>query len=291
VVSKREIRKQRVASVQADRAADRAGGRQRRRRKRTVAIVAGVVSLMMILPLAAGLISIFTGGNNSSSATTTSTVAIPTTTTIPAFVNPGLSIAAPVPCPATDGTEARATTFAGPPPTCIDPSATYIADVVTPKGTVQLTIDPALDAVAANLFVVMSEYGFFDGLPIFTSAIDGPAVSGDAGAIEPGFAVPATPATIPVDGGSPYKIGSVVMAADQAQSINTRFAILTTQNVVDALAANPVNPVIGEVSGGIDVLTAIVEDQAAVLSNSTDLVTWLGIAIRIESVNISVSAG
>jgi len=291
VVSKREIRKQRVARVQADRAADRAGGRQRQRKKRTTAIVAVVLSLMMILPLAAGLISILTGGSNHSSATTTSTVPIPTTTTIPPFVEPGLSIAAPVPCPATGGTEARATTFAGAPPTCIDPSATYIADVVTPKGTVQLTINPALDTVAANLFVVMSEYGFFDGLPIFTSAIDGPAVSGDAGAIDPGFAVPATPATIPAGGGSPYKIGSVVMAADQGQTINTRFAILTTQSVADALAANPVNPVIGEVSAGLDVLTAIVEDRTAVMSNTTDLVTWLGSAIRIESINISVSAG
>jgi len=244
---------------------------------------------MMILPLAAGLISIFTGGSNNS-ATTTSTVPV-STTTIPPFVEAGLSVAAPVPCPATDGTQARATSFSGPPPTCIDPAATYVADVVTPKGTVQITVDPTLDEVAANLFVVMSEYGYFEGLPIFTSAIDGPAISGDAGAIQPGFVVPATPATIPAGADSPYKIGSVVMAADQNQTINTRFAIITSQDVVDALSANPVNPVIGEVSAGLDVVTAIVEEQAAVLNSATDLVTWLDSAIRIDSIDVSVATG
>jgi len=245
---------------------------------------------MMILPLAAGLIGIFAGGNNSPSETTASTVPV-STTTVPPFVEPGLSIDAPVPCPAADGTEVRATSFAEPPPTCIDPAATYTADIVTPKGPLQLTINPTLDAVAANLFVVMAEYGFYDGLPIFTSVIDGPAVSGDPGSIDPGFSVPATPATIPSGADSPYKIGSVVMTADQSQTINTGFAIITSQDMADALGGNPVHPVIGEVSSGLDVVTAIVEDPAAVLSNTTDLITWLDNAIRIESVSISVSSG
>ncbi len=289
MVSKREIRKQRTARVQAERAADRAGGRQRRRKQRTKAIVAAVLAMMMILPLAAGLITVFTGGSTSSS-TVTSTLPV-TTTTIPPFVDPAATVAAPVPCPAFDGTEQRATSFGGPPPMCIDPALNYTAEVVTDMGTVVLSIDPSLDTEAANLFVVMANYRYFEGLPIFTSAIDGPAVTGDAGSIDPGFAVQATSAVAPDGSDSPYQVGSVVMAADQSRTINTRFAIVTTQAVADALASNPVNPVIGTVTSGLDVVTSIVEDQAAVLTSATDLVAWLDNAIRIRSVTVTSSAG
>ncbi len=280
-------------------AAERAGGRQRRRRRRIIGVMAALVSLAMILPLAAGIFSIVTGGNSSDSAGPTSTTP---TATIPAFVKPGRTITGPIPCPATDGTELRTTTFSGPPPMCIDPAATYSVDVATTKGNVVLTIDPSLDAEAANLFIVLAEYHYFEGLPIYTNAVDGPAISGDAGSLDPGFSIAATPAvpttstsastpatSTGTSGGAAYRIGSVVMAADRNQRISTRFAVVISQDVADALSANPVNPVIGEVSSGLGVLTSIVEDPAAVLGDPATLGSWLDNAIRIDSVSVTRS--
>ncbi len=253
--------------------------------------MAAIVSLAMIVPLAAGIISIATGGN-SDTADTTAT--IPTTTiTIPQFVEPGRTLTGEVPCPAADGTEIRTTTFSGPPPMCIDTQATYSVTLSTDRGDAVLSVDPSLDAEAANLFVVLAQFGYFDGLPIYTSSIGGPAISGDAGGIDPGFSVPAIPVTTttgadvsaPVD--SPYQIGSVVMASDTNQRLDTRFAVVMSQDVVDALSANPLNPVIGHVSAGLDVLGSIVDDPATVLGDLANLESWLAGAVRIDSVTVT----
>jgi len=257
--------------------------------------MAAIVSLAMILPLAAGIFAIATGGNSSDPVAVVTTTVPTTTITTPAFVAPGRTITGEVPCPATDGTEIRATTFSGPPPMCIDTGATYSVDLVTSRGDVVVSISPALNAEAANLFVVLAQYGYFTDLPVYTSAIDGPAISGDAGGLDAGFSIPASPLDAGTGDGttdpastSAYQIGSVLMAADQDLLISTRFAVVTTQDVADALSAAPVHPVIGQVASGLDVLTAIVEDQAAVLGSSPDITTWLNNAIRIESVSVSV---
>lgn len=293
MVSKQQASRQRQARERAAEAERRSGGRQRRRRRIIIAVVAAIASLAMVLPLAAGIFAIATGGGSTDSADVATTTVPTTTVTAPAFVTAGRTITGEVPCPAADGTELRTTTFSGPPPMCIDTSATYSVDLVTSQGDVVLSIDPTLDPVAANLFVVLAEYGYFTGLPVYTSAIDGPAISGDAGSIQPGFAIPATPVDLGATGSdaSPqptYRIGSVIMAADQDQLINTRFAVVTTQEVADALSAAPVHPVIGQVSSGLDVLMAIVGDQAAVLGSSADIATWLSNAIRIDSVSVSI---
>jgi len=253
--------------------------------------MAAIISLAMIVPLAAGIIAIATGGSSNTSDTITTIP--PTTITVPLFVEPGRTLTGEVPCPATDGTELRTTTFSGPPPMCIDIRATYSATVSTANGDAVLTIDPSLDAEAANLFVVLAQFGYFNGLPIYTSSVGGPAISGDAGGIDPGFSVLATPVTITTGVGasapdeSPYKIGSVVMAADANQRLDTRFAVVMSQDVVDALTANPVNPVIGHVTSGLDVLTSIVDDPTSVLGDLANIGSWLDGAIRIDSVTVN----
>lgn len=291
MVSKREANKQRTARIQTADAAKRAGGRKKRRQRKIVGAMAAIVSLAMIVPLAAGIIAIATGGSSSSSATT---VTLPSTTiTIPSFVDPGRTITGDMTCPATDGTEVRTTTFSGPPPMCIDTQSTYSATLSTASGEVVFNIDPSLDVEAANLFIVLAQFGFFDGLPVYTSSIGGPAISGDAGGIDPGFSVLATPITtttstdISIPAESPYQIGDVVMAADTNQRLDTRFAVLMNQDVVDALATNPVNPVIGTVTSGLDVLRTIVDDPATVLGDVANIGSWLDGAIRIDSISVN----
>ncbi len=233
--------------------------------------MAAFLSLAMIIPLAAGVLTLVTGDD-----TPTTTLPTTTTTTIPDFVDAGRTLTVDTPCPATDGTEERTTTFATPPPICIDTTATYSAALNTQLGDIVLTIDPALDADAANLFIVMADYGFFDGLPLFNIIPDGLAISGDAGVIDAGFSIPATP----VDGDEPYGVNSVVMFADTNGQMATRFGLITSQEVVDALVPDPAHPVIGEVTGGIDLLNSILADPGTI-NESIDTV------IRIDSVSIT----
>lgn len=232
--------------------------------------MAAFLSLAMIVPLAAGVLTLVTSDD-------TPTTTLPTpTTTIPDFVDAGRTLTVDTPCPATDGTEERTTTFATPPPICIDTTATYSVALTTELGDIVLAIDPALDPDAANLFVVMAEYGFFDGLPLFNIIPEGLAISGDAGVIDAGFSIPATP----VDGDDPYGVNSVVMFADDGGQIATRFGLITSQEVIDALATDPAHPVIGEVTGGIDLLNSILSDPGTI-NESLDTV------IRIDSVSIA----
>ena len=56
-------------------------------------------------------------------------------------------------------------TFAGPPPTCIDPDATYTATFTTTKGDFTATLDPQRAPVTVNNFVVLARYHFYDGVP------------------------------------------------------------------------------------------------------------------------------
>ena len=67
------------------------------------------------------------------------------------------------PCPAEDGSTEMPDTFDGPPELCIDPEATYTAEVVTDKGsfTIELNTEGAPGNV--NNFVSLARYGYYDG--------------------------------------------------------------------------------------------------------------------------------
>ena len=50
---------------------------------------------------------------------------------------PGETLTGETPCPAADGSSPRTTTFAEPPPTCIDPAKTYTAEIADERGRLQ----------------------------------------------------------------------------------------------------------------------------------------------------------
>ncbi|MGI9576576.1 MAG: peptidylprolyl isomerase [Microthrixaceae bacterium] len=71
------------------------------------------------------------------------------------------------PCPPTEGSAERVTSFGGPPENCIDPERTsYTATFVTTEGSFTAELDPGAAPETVNNFVVLARYGYYDGTPI-----------------------------------------------------------------------------------------------------------------------------
>lgn len=216
------------------------------------------LALMLILPMAAGLIAVITGTDTQEVESTV--VDIATTTTVPtALVDQGFegaAIVGPTPCPATDGTEQRATEFSEPPPICIDASETFEVEFETPGGVVRFTIDAGLSLEGANLFVTLARFGVYEGAPIYPF----PGLIAVGGLGDAGFRVDR--AEPPADGR--YPIGSVVMLTDIDGAMEGQVMIVTDETGSAALEAANQDPIIGSLTTGlesIDVLRGLQADN------------------------------
>lgn len=69
------------------------------------------------------------------------------------------------PCPATDGSEQRRSTFDAPPEMCIDPSRSYSAGIDTTLGRFTITLDPKSAPETVNNFVVLARHRYYEGVP------------------------------------------------------------------------------------------------------------------------------
>ena len=170
---------------------------------------------------------------------------------------PGATIIGDTPCPATDGTQERTTTFESPPPVCIDESATYDATLATSEGEIVVSVDLS-DLTAANLFLTNSWYGVYDDVPFWLVIEDGLAISGDTGPGNTGFTVPARE---PARG---YEPGDVIMWADQAGGIGSQFAIVGSELIATTLnSVERAHPIVGRVSAGGEVVDSIIRVAGA----------------------------
>jgi cyclophilin family peptidyl-prolyl cis-trans isomerase len=190
----------------------------RRRRK-----VMALVGLVLALALIAGFFGVRSDEPVETGADTTADLS---TTTVPvsgdvelAFPAPGGTIDGETPCPAEDGSSPRVTTFAGPPPTCIDPSLLYEATIRTSKGELTLLLNPEQAPDAVNNFVVLSRYHYYEGQP-FThimsreSAFVAGRFDDPDGRPAPGYTVPGeAPPTI----WAPGSIGMVPTGPDTTE--------------------------------------------------------------------------
>ena len=90
-------------------------------------------------------------------------------------------------CPATDGSQEQQQEFTEYPPTCIDVTKTYTAEIVTNLGslTVELYADKA--PITVNSFVTLARYKYFDGIschriiPAFVAQCGDPTGTGNGG--------------------------------------------------------------------------------------------------------------
>lgn len=252
-------RQRRLAEEEARRRAD-----QRTRRKQRLV---GLLGLAMIFALFAGLLIAAQRSNDSSNASTGTSV---TTSTVPDLTPsvppdegtpvsvppapPGASLTGPTPCPAIDGSSPRTTSFAEPPPFCVERGADHIVTIRTTKGEIKalVSVDNAPNVV--NNFVVLARYHYWDGVPIsfiksrawFEAGSD---FADPPGVTSPGYTIDSdappqayTPVTLgmAVEPGTSKVAGTMVVAAGE-----------------QVVGLPQTTPVIGLILDGADVINQI----------------------------------
>ncbi|MEM7340936.1 MAG: peptidylprolyl isomerase [Actinomycetota bacterium] len=221
-----------------------------------VLIALGVGGLLYILSAI--------GGDDEATDTTdftlasTSSTASTTTEPIPEAAvvapEPGGSIDGAAECPAEDGSSERITSFNEAPPTCIDETATYVAEIDTTLGAITVELDASAAPETVNNFVFLARYHYYDGAP-FHRIIPGFVIQGgDAvgdplGTGNPGYAIGDE---LPTAGD--YQVGSLAMANSGPDTSGSQFFIVTGP---DGENLPPQYSLFGSVTEGLDVVTSI----------------------------------
>jgi cyclophilin family peptidyl-prolyl cis-trans isomerase len=156
------------------------------------------------------------------------------------------------PCPNADGSSPVQQKFDGPPPMCIDPAKTYVAEMVTTKGTMRIALDPIAAPKTVNNFVVLARYHYFDGI-VFHRIIPGfvlqggdPTGSGRGG---PGYQFADE---LPKPGR--YELGSLAMANAGPNTNGSQFFVISGPQ---GAGLPPQYSLFGKVVKGLDVVAAI----------------------------------
>ncbi len=225
---------------------------------------------VLLVPLAAlalsGVVWLVKRGDDGAATATSTTVdpLAPTTTLTPLpSTIAGAALTGETPCPAADGSSARTTTFAEPPPNCIDAAKTYTAVVTTNKGAFTIDLQPDLAPLTVNNFVVLARYHYFDStichraIPGFAVQCGDPTGTGSGG---PGYEFADE---LPAAGS--YKVGSIAMANSGANTNGSQFFVITGDR---GAALPPSYTLFGEVTDGLDTTVPTLDalgniDQAA----------------------------
>ncbi len=162
---------------------------------------------------------------------------------------------AAVECPPAEGVETPVQTFDQAPPMCIDEAKTYTAVMTTDVGDVTFALDAKKAPKTVNNFVVLSRYGYYDGVP-FHRVIPGfmiqggdPTGQGNGG---PGYEFEDE---LPAAG--EYEIGSLAMANAGPDTNGSQFFVVTGDSGV---ALPPDYSLFGKVTSGMETVREIEED-------------------------------
>ena len=255
--------------------------RRDKTRKRGLQIGIAVVAALVLLFVAAQFV-----GDDDDAADTTSgatTTAVVDTTLAPTTTDPNATTttegptttAAPTttevkefaygtgPCPADDGSSEKTDTFEGAPQLCIDPAATYTAEVVTNKGSFTITLDTANAPGNVNNFVTLARYHYYDGTGCHRVLKDFVVQCGRPGDDEdaPGYNVPDE---LPSAGD--YAEGVIAMAnTGSADSGGGQWFIITGDQGV---ALPPSYSILGTVTKGFDTTVQALENLADPLAQN-----------------------
>jgi cyclophilin family peptidyl-prolyl cis-trans isomerase len=281
MANRRTQRDRERARQQARTTAQQHDAASARRRRRVIAIVGAV----LLLAVVAGVFGARSSGTQSATTTTrpsTTTSSTPPVTGLGALpaVPPGEQLTTPTPCPTEDGSSPRVTSFAGPPPTCIDPTMFYEAIISTTKGDVTLQLDPEQAPNAVNNFVVLSRYHYYDGQP-FTTIVPRQSASVEAvfanptGVSSPGYTLPSE---VPPQG-QIFVPGSVAMIPE-AGAPNDAYGgafLLATFELAPGIPQSVTQ--FGIMLDGQEVLKAL-EKASSQSGAPTELITITGIRTR-----------
>lgn len=214
-----------------------------------------LVALLVAVGLGGVLFLLSRGGGDDEVAvdteSTTTTEPLPSAVEAP---EPGGAIEGEAECPAEDGSSERITSFSEVPPTCIDPTATYTAEIETTLGPITLELDAAQAPETVNNFVFLSRYHYYDGVPFHRIVPGfviqgGDAVGDPLGTGNPGYAISDE---LPEAG--EYTLGSVAMANSGVDTSGSQFFIVTGSQ---GESLPPQYSLFGSVTAGLDTVSAI----------------------------------
>ncbi|HEX6657071.1 MAG TPA: peptidylprolyl isomerase [Ilumatobacter sp.] len=201
----------------------------------------------------------------------------------PAPVPPTLAPRAdPSECPASDGSSEKQQEFTDYPPTCIDVTKAYTAEIETNMGPLTVELYPATAPLAVNSFVTLARYHYFDGIdchriiPQFVAQCGDPTGTGSGG---PGYEFADE---LPEAGA--YQIGSLAMANAGPNTNGSQFFIITGPN---GAALPPDYTLFGKVTDGLDTTVPKLDEAGNPESNGVPPLE----PVTIESIRITESEG
>lgn len=173
-----------------------------------------------------------------------------------AEVDPAVAAPAVDPvCPEEDGSSPRTLNFTGPPPTCIDPDATYSASFDTNLGLITAELDASKAPLTVNNFVFLARHHYYDGTGFHRIIGDFMIQGGDATGNPPGTGGPGYTIDEEVPEAGEYQVGSLAMAKrTEASTTGAQFFIVTGPN---GESLPPQYSLFGQVTVGLDVVEAI----------------------------------
>ncbi|MGQ0744443.1 MAG: peptidylprolyl isomerase [Acidimicrobiales bacterium] len=267
----REARAERVA---AEAAATRSA--RQRRSGITVALAALAVVGLVFLVTRGGDEEVATGSSTTVAEEATTTVAEEATTTVPGESTTTAPFVPPPGCPPAAGTTERKVAFDAAPPRCLNPSASYSAQVETTKGDFTIEFDSERAPNTVNNFVFLARNRYYEGIK-FHRVIPGFVIQGGDpqgnGSGGPGYRFADE---LPREG--EYELGSLAMANSGPDTNGSQFFVITGPQG-EGLPAK--YSLFGQVTEGLDVVKAI-EAGGSASGTPTDLVT-------IEKVTITES--
>ena len=213
---------------------------KQQQRKRTRKLATRAAIFIAVVVGVAHIISV-SGGSDS---TSTSDTTVDTAATAPVE---GRAITGETPCPAVDGSEARASTFENAPSNCLDASKTYTAVVTTNKGEFSIVLDQTKAPLAANNFVTLARYKYFDNTQCHRAILDFVVQCGDPTATGSGGPGYSFADELPQAG--EYKLGSIAMANSGPNTNGSQFFIITGDQGV---TLPPSYTLFGQVTNGLD---------------------------------------
>ena len=284
--AKRERQKQgRQARIDAARVAQQRAGRLRTIRNFAIVIVLLVVAIFIAARLTGGSknsdnsVVAASGSDASASGSTTTTLPAGTVAIDPPA--PGATITGDTTCPPADGSATRTTTFAKPPPMCIDPAKTYTATITTNKGAFTILLDAKAAPNTVNNFVVLARYHYFDGVPFHRIIPNFVIQGGDAVGPTLGSGGPGYEFNDELPAGSPaYAIGDVAMANSGPNTNGSQFFVITGSQGASLPAQYSK---FGKVTSGMDIVNTIAalatQNPGGGAPTTTDLVTMQSVTI------------
>ncbi len=223
-------------------------------------IVGGVLALLVVI----GAVVLLTGNGDDVADDTTTTVAAGDDSTTTSAAGPAVELPQPpagatltdaTVCPPADGSAERVQVFAGPPPDCLDPDASYTAAFSTTEGDFTAQLDAAAAPDTVNNFVVLSRYKYYDGVP-FHRIVQGFVIQAGDGDGEPwgnndlGYSIGDE---LPADS-SAYTDYSLAMANSGPDTNGSQFFVVLPEG---GAQLGPLYSFFGQVTEGQDVVDAI----------------------------------